>query len=168
MEACGEGGGAVPIYKSWQKDKSWEFKITSRKNYYFYFKQLPPSLSLQSLHLSPFPSLLPLPVYDFSPSLPLYHFLQLIPFSPSLSLLIHLSYLSFSLFSSLPHPSFSLDNSLNLNIELNPLHLPIELDNLHKFICININSFPKHHDDLSNLISTLSANFLILSSQRPP
>lgn len=53
----------------------------------------------------------------------------------------------------------------NLNIDRNPLLLPSELDDIYKgneclkFICINIRSFPKHHDDLLNLLSSLRTNF---------
>src|SRR5678815_5320853 len=53
----------------------------------------------------------------------------------------------------------------NLNNEENPLLLPSELDDLYKgreclnFISINIRSLPKHHEDLSNLLSSLSVKF---------
>src|SRR5678815_1674338 len=53
----------------------------------------------------------------------------------------------------------------NLNNEVNPLLLPNELDDVYKgreclkFISMNIRSLPKHHDDLSDLLSSLSAKF---------
>ena len=61
--------------------------------------------------------------------------------------------------------NYNANPSDNSNIKICPLLLPNELNNLYKdsecfkLMCLNIRSFPKHYEDLTNLLSTFSFGF---------
>ncbi|KAL7630974.1 UNVERIFIED_CONTAM: hypothetical protein RMT77_018738 [Armadillidium vulgare] len=62
------------------------------------------------------------------------------------------------------HNSYN-NNSSDTSNNICPLLLPNELNKLYKdsecfkLMCLNIRSFPKHHEDLTNLLSTFSFDF---------